>query len=109
MAKESFACVPTEGFAAFGAEMSTGAWGSIDVTPYVGTDGRAAQPLGNAPVFVALKLQLHWPITALVLAKSGAGTAKQCDDDCCGVIDGGQSVNWVCQWRNCHFVWIKRK
>ena len=81
MAKESFAHVPTEGFAAFGAEMSSGVWGSIDVASYIGADGRAAQALGTAPTFVALKLQLHWPITALVLAKSGAGTAKQCDDD----------------------------
>ncbi len=34
MSKESFASVPTEGFAAFGAEMSTGVWGSIDMASH---------------------------------------------------------------------------
>ncbi len=81
MADVSFAYVPAEGFTAFSAELSSGAWGSIDVSSYVGVDGRAAKPLGDAPAFVVLKLQLRWPIGDMVRATSGAGTAKSCDDD----------------------------
>lgn len=80
MTELSFVSVSTEGFAAFDAELSSGAWGAIDVLPYVGADGRAVLPLGDAPVFVALKLQLMWPIAEVVRALSGAGTAKSCDE-----------------------------
>jgi len=80
MAEVSFVHVPTEGFAGFDSELSSGAWGSIDVSSYVGADGRAAQPLGNAPLFVVLKLQLLWPIADVLRAMSGAGMAKSCDN-----------------------------
>lgn len=80
MAEVTFAYVPIEGFAAFDVELSSGAWGAVEISPYLGADGRAVQPLGTAPVFIALKIQLFQPIANVVRAMSGAGTAKLCDN-----------------------------
>ncbi len=80
MADVSFAFVPAEGFTAFGAELRTGEWGNVDISDYVGADGRAAKPLCKAPAAVVMKMQLQTAIAEVLGALKNAGSAKWCDD-----------------------------
>lgn len=79
MADVSFAHVPAEGFTAFSTHLDGPVWGSIDVTTYLGADGRLAKPLGDAPAFVMFKVQLLTALTAAVLVLQSTGSAKACD------------------------------
>jgi len=77
MANVSIASVSADGFAAFGVELSSGEWNTIDISTFVGADGRAARPLGQASTFVTMKLQLTWSITDLMHAREGGICAKE--------------------------------
>lgn len=66
MADVSFTHVPAEGFTAFGTQLEKGEWGSIDVSTYVGSDGRPAKPMGDAPTFVSFKVALQIAVSELV-------------------------------------------
>ncbi len=80
MADVSFAYVPAEGFTAFGAELRAGTWGNIDVSEYVGADGRTAKALCDAPTTVVMKLQMNAVIAAMLGSLKSAGSAKTCDE-----------------------------
>ena len=56
MADVSFAHVPAEGFTSFGVQLDRDVWGSIDISTYLGADGRLLKPLGQAPAFVVYKV-----------------------------------------------------
>lgn len=79
MSDISFAHVPAEGFLSFSALLNTEPWASIDTTPWEAPGQSASQSLGNAPMWVTLKLRLSWTIAALAQAIAGSATAKDCD------------------------------
>jgi hypothetical protein len=79
MADVSFAHVPAEGFTAFSAHLDGLVWGSIDVSTYLGADGRLAKPIGDAPAFVMFKVQLLMALTATVVVMQSTGSAKTSD------------------------------
>ncbi len=80
MADVSFAHVSTEGFTAFSAQLDDGVWGSIDVSTYVGADGRLVKSMGEAPAFVFFKVKLLLGINDVVCVVQSTGSAKACDD-----------------------------
>jgi hypothetical protein len=79
MADVSFAHVPAEGFTAFGMQLEKDAWGSIDVSTYLGSDGRPAKPMGDAPTFVSFKIALQIVVSELVLAVQSTVGARGFD------------------------------
>lgn len=80
MADVSFFYVPAEGFTAFNTQLAQGEWSDIDVSPYLGADGRLAKSIGDAPGFVMLKAQLWFAVKEVVLVVDSTGGAKGFDD-----------------------------
>ncbi len=76
MVDVSFAHVSAEGFTGFSTQLDNDVWGTIDVSTYVGADGRVMQALGSAPAFVLFKVQLLLGINDVVIALQSTGDAK---------------------------------
>ncbi|HRI66559.1 MAG TPA: hypothetical protein PK156_20060 [Polyangium sp.] len=80
MTEVSFAHVPAEGFTAFGVQLANDAWSTIDVSAYLGANGRLLQSLGGAPAFVLFKAQLLLAVTEVVHVVQSTAGAKTCDE-----------------------------
>lgn len=79
MADVSFVHVSAEGFTAFQTQLEKDAWGTIDVSTFVGPDGRPAKPMGEAPTYVSLKVALRVAVSELVLVVQSTAGAKGYD------------------------------
>lgn len=80
MADVSFAHVSSEGFTAFSAQLDNDPWSTIDISTYLGADGRLQKPIGSAPVLVLLKVQLILAVSDVVMVVQSTGGAKRYDD-----------------------------
>jgi len=80
MADVSFAHVPAEGFTAFSVQLDNDEWGSIDVSTYLGADGRPVKSLGSAPALVLLKVNVLMAVTGVVRVVQSTGGAKGFDE-----------------------------
>lgn len=80
MADVSFAHVPAEGFTSFGVQLEHDVWGSIDISPYLGADGRLLKPIAQAPALVVYKVQLTSATRAVLGVAGSTAVAKGCDD-----------------------------
>lgn len=80
MADVSFIHVPAEGFTSFGMQLDRDVWGSIDISPYLGADGRLLKPLGQAPAFVVYKVQLTSAMRSVLGVAGSTAVAKGCDE-----------------------------
>lgn len=79
MADVSFGHVPAEGFAAFDTQLEKDAWGAIDVSTYLGQNGRPAKPMGSAPAYATYKVALKVSVSELVLVVQSTAGAKGFD------------------------------
>jgi len=80
MADVSFYHVPAEGFTAFATQLDQGEWRNIDVSAYIGADGRLLKSIGDAPGFVMLKAQLVLVVKEVSAIVDSTGGAKGFDD-----------------------------
>lgn len=80
MADVTFGHVPAEGFTAFHTQLEKDAWGSIDVSTFVGLDGRPAKSMGDAPAYVSLKVALQIAVFELMSVMQATAGAKGFDD-----------------------------
>lgn len=80
MADVSFTQVPAQGFAGFGMQLETGEWSSIDISTYLGADGRLEKPVTDASPFLFFKVQLSMAVHNMVLVLESTGGAKGYDD-----------------------------
>lgn len=80
MADVSFVHVSAEGFTAFSAQLDNAPWSAIDVSTYLGANGRLRKPVGTASAFVLLKIQLLLAVSDVVSVLQSTSGAKGYDE-----------------------------
>lgn len=79
MDQPSFVYVTEDGFHALAEELSRGAWGTVDITGLLNSEGVAAKPLCTAPAIAYFKLELVTALDALGAARSSTYNVKDLD------------------------------